>query len=55
VGSPGMSLIVWAFTGVVTTVENLCYIELALTFPQFGGEYLYIRKGFGDLIAFVYL
>ncbi len=39
----------------ITTLENFCYIELALTFPEMGGEYIYIKKGFGDLMSFLFV
>jgi APA family basic amino acid/polyamine antiporter len=32
----------------------LCYSELAIRFPESGGEYIYLRAGYGDRIAFIY-
>jgi APA family basic amino acid/polyamine antiporter len=32
----------------------LCYSELAVRFPESGGDYIYLRAGFGDRIAFLY-
>jgi APA family basic amino acid/polyamine antiporter len=32
----------------------LCYSELAARFPQSGGEYVYLREGFGERVAFLF-
>lgn len=32
----------------------LCYAELAAMFPETGGDYIFLRKGYGKLLAFVY-
>ena len=32
----------------------LCYTELAVRYPASGGEYVYLRHGFGDIAAFLY-
>ena len=32
----------------------LCYSELAIRFPQSGGEFVYLRAGYGEQIAFLY-
>ena len=32
----------------------LCYSELAIRFPESGGEYVYLRAGYGEQVAFLY-
>ncbi len=54
-GSPGAAFAVWIVTGVITTLESFCYIELGLTFPVAGAEYTYIKEGCGECAAFLYL
>ena len=39
-GSPGMALVMWGLTGITAAVSNLCLVELALTFPVIGSEYV---------------
>jgi APA family basic amino acid/polyamine antiporter len=54
VGSAGWLLVVWILSGVITLFAALSYGELAGMMPQAGGQFVYIKKAFGDLVAFVY-
>ena len=54
VGSSGWLLVVWILSGVITLFAALSYGELAGMMPQAGGQFVYIKKAFGDLVAFVY-
>ena len=54
VGSAGWLLVVWVLSGVITLFAALSYGELAGMMPQAGGQFVYIKKAFGDLVAFVY-
>lgn len=54
VGSAGWLLVVWIISGVITLFAALSYGELAGMMPQAGGQFVYIKKAFGDLVAFVY-
>ncbi len=54
VQSPGLLLIVWIATAVMTMVAALSYGELAAMMPQAGGQYVYLREAFGPLPAFLY-
>ena len=54
VGSAGWLLVVWILSGIITLFAALSYGELAGMMPQAGGQFVYIKKAFGDLTAFVY-
>jgi len=54
VGSSGWLLVCWVLTGVLTLFAALSYGELAGMMPKAGGQYVYIKKAFGSLIAFMY-
>lgn len=53
VNDPFVTIGLWAFYGVVALVGALCYAELAAMMPHTGGEYVYIRKAFGELPSFL--
>ena len=53
-GSPLLLAAVWCGMGVITLCGALCYSELAVRFPLAGGEYVYLREGYGSRIAFLY-
>jgi len=54
VGSPGLLLLVWAITGVVTVMGALTQGELAAMYPRAGGQYVYLREGLSPLWGFLY-
>jgi APA family basic amino acid/polyamine antiporter len=54
VGSPGLLLLVWLATGVVTVIGALSYGELAGMMPEAGGLYVYLREAYGPLVGFLY-
>lgn len=54
VGCGGYLLICWILAGVLTIAAALCYSELAAMFPQAGGQYVFLRKTYGPLAAFLY-
>ena len=55
VKSVGMSLVMWGVCGLYNTLCALCYAELGASIPQSGGEYIYIKRAFGDYPAFLCL
>jgi len=53
-GSPSLLGAVWCGMALITLAGALCFTELAVRFPQAGGEYVYLRHGFGRRVAFLY-
>ncbi|KAL4228204.1 hypothetical protein ACF0H5_013638 [Mactra antiquata] len=51
-GSVGMSLVIWTVCGGIAMLIGLVYAELGSMIPQSGGDFNFIRKGLGDLLAF---
>src|SRR5436190_7625175 len=54
VQTPGMLLLAWIVTMVITVFGALSYGELAAAMPKAGGQYVYIREAFGPLYGFLY-
>lgn len=54
VGSAWLTLTAWAAGGMVAIVGALCFAELGSRRPEAGGGYVYLREGFGPLLAFLY-
>jgi APA family basic amino acid/polyamine antiporter len=54
VGSPGMLLLVWLITGLITVTGALSYGELAGMMPHAGGQYVYLREAYNPLVGFLY-
>ncbi|HXC05296.1 MAG TPA: amino acid permease [Bacteroidia bacterium] len=54
VGSSGYLLLLWIITGLITVSAALSYGELAGMMPNAGGQYVYIRRAFSPLFAFLY-
>jgi APA family basic amino acid/polyamine antiporter len=52
--SPGMLLVAWVITGVVTIFGALSYGELAAAMPHAGGQYVYLREAFGPMWGYLY-
>src|SRR6266568_4249088 len=53
VHAPGLLLVVWAASGVVTLMGALSYGELAAMFPKAGGQYVYLREGISPLFGVI--
>lgn len=53
-GSPLLLGLVWLGMALMAMCGALCYSELAIRFPQSGGEYVYLRAGYGEQTAFLY-
>jgi len=53
-GSPALLAAIWCGMALITLAGALCFTELAVRNPQDGGEYVYLRRGFGRHVAFLY-
>src|SRR3984885_15752807 len=53
-GSPALLAAVWCGMAVITLAGALCFTGLAVRNPHDGGEYVYLRRGFGPRVAFLY-
>src|SRR5256886_16344940 len=54
VHAPGVLLLVWVLSGVVTLLGALTYGELAAMYPKAGGNYVYLREGISPLFGYLY-
>src|SRR5579864_8413226 len=54
VKSPGLLLVCWVLSAVLTVIAALSYGELAAAMPHAGGQYVYLREAFGPLWGFLY-
>lgn len=50
---PAAILAVWALGGLLALSGAMAYAELAALIPKAGGEYVYLREGYGRLAAFL--
>jgi basic amino acid/polyamine antiporter, APA family len=53
-GSPLLLGLVWLGIALMAMCGALSYSELAIRFPQSGGEYVYLRAGYGEQVGFLY-
>ncbi|XP_033991218.1 b(0,+)-type amino acid transporter 1-like isoform X5 [Trematomus bernacchii] len=54
IGSPGASLIIWTLCGFISMLAGLCYAELGTVIPESGGEFIYILRTAGKVVAFMF-
>ena len=55
VGTSPLVYLAWITGGLLTLFGAMTYAELAAMMPFAGGEYVYLRKAYGDLTAFLYM
>jgi basic amino acid/polyamine antiporter, APA family len=53
-GSPAWVLAAWGVAGVLSFTGAMTYAELGGMFPSAGGEYVYLRRGYGPFMAYLY-
>ena len=53
-GSAGLVYLVWIVGGLLSFFGALTYAELGAMRPWAGGEYVYVRDGYGPLPGFLY-
>ncbi|MBZ5631139.1 MAG: amino acid permease [Acidobacteriia bacterium] len=54
VGSAKLVYLAWVVGGALSFLGALTYAELGAMKPEAGGEYVYLRDGYGPLAGFVY-
>ena len=53
-GSPAWVLAAWACAGLLSLFGALTYAELGAMYPHAGGEYVFLRKGYGPAMGYLY-
>src|SRR6202048_3813511 len=51
---PAWFLMVWVLGGLISLCACCAFAELGSMFPDSGGQYVYLREAYGDLVAFLY-
>src|SRR4051794_12219171 len=51
---PVLFLLVWVLGALISLCACFAFAELGSMFPDSGGQYIYLREAYGDLIAFLY-
>src|SRR5499427_6564732 len=51
---PVLFLLVWVLGALISLCACFAFAELSSMFPDSGGQYIYLREAYGDLIAFLY-
>jgi APA family basic amino acid/polyamine antiporter len=51
---PALFLLVWVLGAVISLFACAAFAELGSMFPDSGGQYVYLREAYGDLVAFLY-
>src|SRR5712671_5415217 len=52
--NPTLFFLVWVLGGVISLCACVAFAELGSMFPDSGGQYIYLREAYGDLVAFLY-
>jgi basic amino acid/polyamine antiporter, APA family len=52
--SPGALIIGWVAGGIISFAGALVFAELGAALPNAGGQYLFLREAYGDLVGFLY-
>src|SRR5215467_8981113 len=51
---PVLFVAVWVLGALISLCACFAFAELGAMFPDSGGQYIYLREAYGDLIAFLY-
>ncbi len=51
---PALFLLVWVLGALISLCACFAFAELGSMFPDSGGQYIYLREAYGDLVAFLY-
>jgi amino acid transporter len=50
----GMAMAVWALGGLLALLGSLALAEVAVLFPRAGGNYVFLREGYGRMAGFLW-
>src|SRR5438477_1420540 len=51
---PTLFMLVWVMGALISMCAAFAFAELGSMFPDSGGQYIYLREAYGDLVAFLY-
>ena len=51
---PVLFILVWVLGALISLCACFAFAELGSMFPDSGGQYIYLREAYGDLVAFLY-
>ena len=54
VGTPALVMAAWVAAGALSLAGALSYAELGAMLPAAGGEYVYLKKSYGEAAAFLF-
>ena len=52
--NPALFFLEWVLGGVISLCACVAFAELGSMYPDSGGQYIYLREAYGDLVAFLY-
>ncbi len=52
--NPTLFFLVWVLGGGISLCACVAFAELGSMYPDSGGQYIYLREAYGDLVAFLY-
>src|SRR5437588_3744141 len=50
----GLAALVWVLGGLLALLGALAYAEVAVLYPKAGGNYVFLREGYGRLAGFLW-
>lgn len=53
-GTPTLVLAAWGIAGILSLIGALTYAQVGKRYPEAGGEYVYLREGYGSFVGFLY-
>ena len=51
---PAWLIGIWVLGGLISLVGALCYAELATTYPEEGGDYIFLTRAYGSRMGFLF-
>jgi APA family basic amino acid/polyamine antiporter len=54
VGTPSQVLLAWLAAGLLSLAGALTYAELGAMLPEAGGDYVFLREAYGNLVGFLF-